>query len=297
MRTLVLIVSDTHCNSKSGLCVPRFEHEEGTHEANSLQVALWQAWGELCAVAAERKAATGARVVLILLGDIVDKNRKDPLGLITLNDPDIVDLGAQCLAPLLQVADCVIFVRGTETHVGEHAMLEEALARRIGAARLVSGRYSGWRYRGAIGGVTFDARHKPETSGRRPWTWRSAVARIADIVADEYQDAGRPVPQVVVRAHVHTPGDSGRTFRPHVLVCPPWQLGTAYSAAIAAQDTRIAVGAWFVECEDGEYEYRLFHRDMEAQDEWQISTASSTSTPTTSGGLLTRLLGRGFRKS
>lgn len=262
---IVWVVSDLHSNSHQGLAPLYFEHEGGTHKANPLQRWLWGNWRDMWEKRAPAiKKEEGLPLVAMFNGDAHDgPGVKDSPAVITRNEADQLRLAVEVIAPALDVADRMYIMRGTEAHTGKGAWREEALADDIGAERDPSGTASWYRLYAKLGGVLFDVRHHPETSGRKAWTRDSAHARIAFEVMSDYILNDMKPPQVVLRAHTHVLGEGVArkgTHTTRAFTTPPWQKTTSYGHRIAAglnQDT----GCWYFVCRGGRitrYDYILY---------------------------------------
>jgi len=204
----------------------------------------------------ELKRRLGAELYAVQVGDGSDDNTHQKSGLISTNKNDILNIGSRVLEPVLDVADKLFIVRGTEAHVGGHAWLEEAIAKDVDAEPdEAAGTWSWWKLPMYVEGVRFLFAHHPPTKGFLPHTRHSAPERCSHIVRNDYNDTGDPVPDVVGFAHVHFYSDSGTGPKPRVWFLPAWQLTTAYLLRLGKASWVPELGAaWWI-CENGRYKH------------------------------------------
>ena len=248
---IVWVTSDMHTNSFTGLSPYYFEHEGGTHKANELQRWLWRNWRDMW-----EKRATAVKLeeklplIYVHNGDAHDgPGVKQSPAVITRNESDMLRLAVQVIEPALNVADRVYIMRGTEAHTGKQAWREESLAEDIGAEKSPDGTYSWWRLFANWGGVLFDVRHHPETSGTKNWTRDAAHGRIAFEVLSDYVLNGMTPPDVALRAHTHVFGEGVShkgQYTTRAYTTPPWQKTTSYGHRIAAGLNQDTGGIFFV---------------------------------------------------
>ena len=118
MPIILAAVGDLHVNSTVGLCAPTVALDDGgSYSASQTQRWLWRRWNEYCDRVQAAKAAHDARVVLLLNGDLADRNSHGAYQLIALNRAALLRAAVNVLQPALDIADAVIVVRGTEAHV------------------------------------------------------------------------------------------------------------------------------------------------------------------------------------
>ena len=260
---LVAVVADLHVNSTVGLCPSAVALEKGMHRATKAQRVVFAAWREFWQERVYAKAgAIGAKVYVVIAGDLNDKNIHDRRGaeLITTVDADIVKMSMQALEPMLAGKPAHIFiVRGTEAHTGKAANLEEEVAKDLEPKNCgvvwdeQEGACSWWWLKLEAGGVTFDIAHHPETTGLKPWTEDPAAARCAREIRARYLDRGEKPPDVAVRAHIHKYIPSGKRLNPQMFYCPPWQLTGSHPRRYGATSFRAIGGLVFI-CQNGHYD-------------------------------------------
>jgi hypothetical protein len=251
---IVAGVADLHSNSTTGLYNPDMVVlGKRPHDASAFQAKLWkECWLEFWQRVARAKKEHKLPVVGVFNGDIIDVAPK--VGKLISSKPSVAKAIAMFnLEPALEVADVVFLVAGTDWHTGEEADHEEDLAMMIGAEPDRKGGRAVWRHlKAQWGGLLWDVIHHPATKWGRPWTKAAAVAREGEIVRRRSQDVGEPVPDIVVRAHVHDGAMYKGDIPPAVFFCPPWELRGAFAYRKSYTVSGPSGGfIWIVK--DGEY--------------------------------------------
>jgi len=271
MGVILAITGDHHANSTVGLCPSSFKLDDGgLHVASERQRWIWGRWLAFWRSVQNVKEHTGWPVTSIILGEIVDdlNHKHKTTQVITNNKADIIRLGETTLAPVLETADNIVVLRGTEAHSGPSACLDEILAENIGAERSPQGTYSWWQYRAVYDGVVIDAAHHPGTRTLTPHTAGNEANRLASKIFYEYgkeniirSRSGQemvPWPHLVLRGHNHRPADSGDNqpgghplTAVRAIITPSWQVGTAFGYRLGG-DT-LPIGGLIITCKDARF--------------------------------------------
>jgi hypothetical protein len=223
---------------------------------------MWDELGKL-------RDGLGAHLIVIHNGDAHDGDHHDTPDIISRNLETQIRIAEAVFKPLLAVSDEHIIIRGTETHTGKDAWLEENLARTTGAMPAMKSRikptaatkvdvaaddeYSHWHLDIEINGVLFNIQHHPESGSMRPWTKGGEVNRIAAMLVYEYAATGERIPDIALRAHKHSFLDSGTNHPTRVFATPAWQANTAFVHRIGAGGSINPPGCWYFICKDGHY--------------------------------------------
>lgn len=247
---VLAIVSDTHANSRLGLCVPSFNLlDGGTYYANSTQRWLWRNWLDFW----QEFDALDGRKGALFIGDMVDGDaKKRSHQIITSNPAEMVNLAGVVLDPAFDVLDYCIFLKGTPAHVGKSAHLEESLASDCTIAQKNGEENYAWdSFYGEVGGVVFDVKHHGKL-GYRPWTRPNALNSLAVELMLAYGKRRERVPDIAVRAHRHLKGDSYDNYPVRVIANGCWQMQNEYGHVVS--DDLPDISGLIFECENGEYE-------------------------------------------
>lgn len=255
MREAIIFIADTHINSKVALIAPDIVDDDGdTHQPNLIQQWLWNTWNKCTKEI--NTLAKGYYKTVIFNGDVVDldaKNRSNQM--VSKNPATIMKMADKTLEPILDIADRLFFVRGTEAHVGRSGWIEEMLAEKYGAVPDAGTQQnSWWHLRAEFSGVRFDVAHHTSL-GTLDWTYPNMITRLVQQTRLRYLDWDEPQPHVVVRAHRHRHVDTGTTLSTRGVCLPCWQYYTSYLYRINAENTQPHIGACVFLCNKGEYTY------------------------------------------
>jgi hypothetical protein len=254
-KTLVIIVADTHINSRVALRVPVFNIEGETSHATRGQRWLWENWLDLAGLVSAYDSTW--RKVIVFQGDLGELDAKRRTNeIITPNKALIQAMVQETISPLVDAVDGAIFIRGTPAHTGKAAWLEEAIAQDTTITRKAADASSWYWFRGHASGVYFDLAHFLPM-GSAPLAGANAANKLADNACRYYSRMGLPLPHVVSRSHNHHRADSGRNFHPMLAVCTPcWSLATEYAYLTGREYSTADVGADLYECVEGQVTWK-----------------------------------------
>jgi hypothetical protein len=235
-RPIVLAaVSDTHCNSKLGLCPKDGVRVGGgaRYIPGPSQSWVWDRWETFWKLAAARVKECHGDLWILCNGDLVDGDHHGTVQIISKNlEHQSYILKRSFAVPFALKPKRVGVVRGTAAHVGQEGSSEESTARGWAESGIpVYQQGEEWSHpiiRWKAHGTLIDARHHGRTGGR-PWTQHSAVGNLSRQIMLEHWDAGEDVPHLCVRSHKHSFADSGAWARPRVIQMPAFQLLTDYA--------------------------------------------------------------------
>lgn len=262
----VVLIGDTHCGCRLGLCPPGgFPVDDGgTYEPSKAQSVVWGWWREFW----DRFVPSVARgkLTVVLGGDLIEGTHHRSTTPISHNIGDQLAIAEEALQPIVKLAAGGLYVvRGTEAHVGSSATDEEQLARRLGAKPNEHGQRARYDLRLRIGPwVLHDVHHVG--SGCNISTSPGHLARE---LSDEYTAAtqwGIVPPDIVVRHHVHRMGEVRvATARGFGVACsvPAWQLKTPYTWRIRGGRVEPPqIGGLVVTYDDKTYQTHWFVRTV-----------------------------------
>lgn len=265
MTKLVMIIGDTHINSTVGLCPNTVRLADGgTYTPSSGQTWLNGRWGQLWSdfMVLDNKNDFTEKI-LVLNGDIVDRNVHSLHQLITPNESTVIKQAYEILKPRVDLFDTVYFNKGTEAHVKQSGELEEMLAQMLGCKQNKSGEYTNWHLDLNVDGVTMDIEHHGRIGGKE-WTKLTpllslGVEKMLDSIRRGYE-----YPKLIVRNHMHTFGDTVNNLPTRVIQNAAFQLATAFTHRIGI--VRPAdIGGIIVLCDNGKYEVKDYVWNPEFQ--------------------------------
>ncbi len=233
-----MVISDIHAGCRLALCPPGGAalDDGGVYNPSALQLKLYKIWQEFWewVVVATKKEPYS----IVVNGDVVDGVHHNSTTQISHNLEDQAEIAHTLLAPLVEKCEGRFYmVRGTSAHVGESAVEEERLAKRLGARKNESGQSSRYELWMNIGGpkhlVHFA--HHIGTTGSMAYETSAVMKEISEMFADAAR-WGHQIPDVIVRSHRHrhievrvpTMNGYGIGF-----VTPAWQGRTPFSYRVA----------------------------------------------------------------
>ncbi len=221
--TALIVVSDLHVNSTVGLCPPDMELPDGgAYQPNKFQQWLWGNWLHFC-----KWTARFPNRAVLLNGDVVQgiHTRRDAQ-IITTSKTLMRRAAIQVVEPLLDGAGEIFFNIGTEFHDDLGGDDIEEIAKNFDVKPDgETGRYARWVLWLSIQGKLIHATHHISVAGVYPTT---PPARAWKLAKELHVDGGLPLPDVMIRSHVHRfgiyPDSNGRIL----YTTPAWQLKNAY---------------------------------------------------------------------
>jgi hypothetical protein len=236
----LVVVSDTHCGCRLGLCPPEgiVLDDGGTYKPSKLQRKIYQYWEHFWKEWVP-EATRGEPYAVVHNGDAIDGVHHGSTTQISHNIGDQIRIAEALLRPVVtQCGGNYYHIRGTEAHVGQSAEHEERLARMLGAIPNKEGmhaRYDLWKQ---VGPKLVHLLHHIGATGSQAY---EATAVHKELV-EEYIEAARwsrKPPSVIVRSHRHrsiqtsfpiqTPGESHETSKATAVVTPCWQAKTPFA--------------------------------------------------------------------
>ncbi len=237
---VIAITSDLHAGSTTALCQPRVALDDGgEYVASKAQLWLWQCWGDFWTRVDAVRRERSAELYQVFNGDLVDGNHHGTTQILSANpNAQAAVVNAVLRVPLDLKPDRLVFVRGTEAHVGQSASAEERIAdglRRDKRPVIMDedrGTSSHWHFKMDAQGVRLDFAHHGRV-GTRPWTKPNVVANLAAEIFYTHAANGEPHPHIAIRSHMHQLVDTHDQHPTRVIQTPAWQLATSYIHRIA----------------------------------------------------------------
>ena len=257
MTIIIAHVSDLHVNSSVALMPPSVQRDDGQVVTPSRsQQWLWRKWLDYWKLTAHYKNQTGAKVVGIINGDWGDINVHDKGGQLIepKNKGVVIRSMVDAVAPMREVCDVIIVIRGTEAHTGGAGWIEDQAAEEIGAVENAEqGTHSWYYFKAEFEGVRITSAHHPGTNSTVPWTAGNEANRRAarDVYNYERRDWK---PALTLWGHYHHSADSYDTHSIRAIYNRCWKLKDAFSHRIGLGGVDDRIGALWVFCKSGRYE-------------------------------------------
>lgn len=263
MRNLI-VISDTHCGCRLGLCPPDPIplDDGGSYLASEFQRKMWTMWQEFWHEWVPR-STHGEPFDLVHNGDVIDGVHHNSTTQISHNIQDQKNIAIRALEPV--IAQCkasggnYFHIRGTGAHVGSSSVYENEVAEALGAKPNAEGQYARYDLWKRVGDALVHLMHHVGTTSSSA---HEASAVNAELTA-EYTEAarwGKEIPDFVVRSHRHrsiaVDLDSYKGYAVGV-VTPGWQGKTPFAWKVAG--ARISLpqfGGIVIRQGDEEFHYR-----------------------------------------
>jgi len=257
---IVAAFSDTHAGGTTALCPPQISLDDGGHyTASRAQRWLWECWQSFWERVEVARSAAKADLVVVCNGDVVDGNHHGTTQILSGNPNAQAAVVNEILrVPLSLGPSALLFIRGTEAHVGQSAAQEERIAdglRRDGRPIIAdpdTGAASWWKRTLDIQGVHIEFAHHGKI-GTRPSTKMTAVYSQAFDVWTEHNLRGERPPDLALRSHMHRFADTGKAYPTRLIQMPAWQLATSYVHRIAP-NSLADIGGIIATVRGGKYE-------------------------------------------
>lgn len=232
----IVVISDTHCNSTIGLCLPEGHRldDGGWYKPSEFQLSLWGLFQDFCNDWIPR-VTKGEPWDLVINGDAIDGDHHRTPTIISRNMQDQFRVARDTLSGIVKLCKEsggeYGHVRGTEAHVGPSAQEEERLAEALGAKPDKSGNFSRWRLRRLLGNHLVSFRHHIGGGASQAYEGTALTKTQTSQFADSGR-WGRQVAQVDVRGHRHRYGKwekDGKDGHYITVVSPGWQGLTPFT--------------------------------------------------------------------
>jgi hypothetical protein len=264
MTNNLIVVSDTHCGCRLGLCPPQPIPLDsgGTYQSSEFQRKVWGLWLQFWQEWVP-EVTRGEPFDVVHNGDAVDGCHHNSTTQISHNLEDqsriaelvLQDVVAQCR----NSGGTYYHIRGTEAHVGQSGENEERLARHLGAKPNREGQHARFDLWKRVGNCLVHLLHHIGTTSSAA---HESSAVNAELTA-EYVEAARwhrEPPDFIVRSHRHrsiaVDLDSAKGYAA-AIVTPAWQGKTPYVWKIpGARISEPQFGGIVIRQGDEEYYYR-----------------------------------------
>jgi hypothetical protein len=238
----LIVISDTHCGCKVGLCPPGPIPLDGggTYHASPFQRKVWALWRDFWDQWVP-EVTRGEAFDVVHNGDAIDGRHHNSTTQISHNLEDQSRIAEACLRPIVE--QCLAsggtyyHIRGTEAHVGQSGENEERLARSLGAKPNAEGQHARFDLWKRVGDTSAKIHaplvHLLHHIGTTASAAHESSAVNAELTA-EYVEAARwqrEAPDYIVRSHRHRSCAvdlNSANGSAAAIVTPAWQGKTPY---------------------------------------------------------------------
>jgi len=257
----LIVISDTHSGCQLALCPPQGARLDngGTYTPSPIQLKLWSYWQEFWGSWVP-EFTKGEPFAVVHNGDAIDGVHHNSTTQISHNIGDQIDLAYAILKPVVEACEGRYYhIRGTEAHVGQSGVNEEALAKRLGAIPDAAGNFARYELWKRIGGCLVHCLHHIGSTGSAAHEASAVNAELTAIYMECARWAEEP-PDYVVRSHRHRSIsvniDTAKGFSA-AIVTPAWQLRTPFAWKIpGARNQSPQFGGIGIRQGDYEHYYR-----------------------------------------
>lgn len=235
----------------------------GRYLPNAFQKWMWAQWVEFWQAARDFNPKKYP-VILIANGEFIDGNHHGTTQIATPSPEVMAKAALQVWKPALALKPFKTYVtKGTAAHVGAGGASDDLIATMLGAEKdPTTGQSAFYQLRLNIAGVGFDIAHHVSGTARM-WTHANNIRTEVLEVMDECLSNGQPLPDYVLRGHVHKFADTGLNYPTRGLITPAWQGTTEFVNRLTRRANR-TVGGFLFLCENGESELKLWRSTLKA---------------------------------
>jgi hypothetical protein len=263
--TTVCVVADLHINSTVAVCPPLVNLDDGgTYHASRGQRWLWECWLDYIS---QVKARPGRKVV-VFGGDMAELDcKRRSVQLISQNKATILQIVSETIAPLVDLADTIIVIRGTPAHEGKGCWLEEEVASDFDNVLPCSKSIKSWyHFRGQVDGRRYDIAHHASMAGKDQTSYKSPIDLAEKALWYYRVMLEQPAPDFVIRSHNHRHREA-QIHGCHAIFAPCWSLATEYVYRAGMEYSLADIGGLIIE---GDKLECVRYEPREARRVWQI---------------------------
>jgi len=186
-----------------------------------------------------KEVANQDDLIIEIGGDMIDGDMQHGSRQCWGTDQDQANHAIELLRPFVNLASKCYFLLGTPAHVGSVGEFDKQIAKEFGyKAR--------FHHRVEIGQYLFDFAHHCTLPFERR-TQEASLERQASLICREYRNKGEPVPDMIIRHHVHRHA-VGWTGKTQMVTNYGWKLRDDYLAKRNPLGL-YEIGALFINCE------------------------------------------------
>lgn len=233
----LVVISDTHCGCKLGLC-PRDGiqlDDGGVYQPSKIQQQVWGMWEEFWGEWVP-SVTHGEPYAVVHNGDAIDGVHHNSTTQISHNLGDQAAIAHNILKPVVEACEGRYYhIRGTEAHVGKSGVDEERLAKQLGAVPNEDGQFARYELWKEVGDGLVHLLHHIGTTSSSAHESSAVNAELTAEFVEACRWNERP-PNVIVRSHRHRNIEIKIPIANHYaisVVTPGWQCKTPFAYKIA----------------------------------------------------------------
>ena len=227
----LVVIGDTHCGSKVGLCPPGGVKllDGGTYKPSKFQTRIWRCWRYFWREWVPKKTK-GEPFTLVINGDAHDWDHHGTATIISKQTADHLRCAKAVLGPVAALADRVLVASGSRAHSGEQGEAEESLAEFLGAEVDEMGRTARYEMWVEVGRALCHIAHTIGSTSSASYETTAVHKELIDAFTESGMWQKR-APNFVIRSHRHRyckttiPAEMGDA---ESVVTPGWQGKTPF---------------------------------------------------------------------
>lgn len=177
------------------------------------------------------------------MGELDTKKRS--VQLISLNKATILAMVIETLSAIVETADKVIVIRGTQAHEGKACWLEETIAADLDNVIPCSKSIRSWyHFRGQIDGRRYDIAHHATMAGKDQTSYKSPIDLAEKALWYYRVMLQQPAPTFVIRSHQHRHREA-EMHGVQAIFTPGWTFAPEYIYRAGKEFSLADVGGMF----------------------------------------------------
>lgn len=218
---LVIAVGDLHAGGTTAIAIPFLTADKQLVHPSPYQDWLKSKFDAL--IERAKQEAVGHWVTVLEGADRVDGVGHHGTTQTVGTRRDQRNMAKEILRPLVSMADRAYALLGTDSHVGSNGEEDQDIADKLDMEARA-------RWRLNIGGKVINWAHQG-VLGQREWTLDNPLLTLAQSVEIQSLKRKQPVPDLILRHHVHRGRSIVATNGIRVVTCPCWQFPTSWLLA------------------------------------------------------------------
>lgn len=186
----------------------------------------------------------------VFTGDLVEGLHHNSVQMVTMNLQTMEEIGIEFASQFAHISDEVVVIRGTESHVGASAQMEERIALRLydrfnGKVRKDRPYRASWPvYEEEVNGTLVNICHHGKVGRTDPSKLSPLIRKAQETLIGRY--GKKPVPKIMISAHTHMAADtSDQIDYMRVLQLPCLKMTDMFGHKVAPNSDP-CIGIWAI---------------------------------------------------
>jgi len=201
------------------------------------QRELWDKWVLDWSYIERLKRTLNAQLLVVVKGDLTENTHHSTVQLVSPKPTDHVRIAFEALKVPLAIADKVVVTRGTPSHAGQGAGLEELVVKLLQTENKDIPIEMSYIYEPTIEGVKCNFAHHGAFPGSRKWLEGNVMRYVTRSAMLEYITRGEAPIQLMDRSHFHrafhetvrVKRSGGQEYVCETLLSPAYSLASEFA--------------------------------------------------------------------